>query len=309
MPRTGSIASNVGPAVSSTRLPASTFGCARRDDRGEELLRLRACGRRRFSLHASSPVSGPEDRRRRRRRAARRCAAWRRSPTSARFIAGATSSGHSRARQSVDSRSSARPCASLARKSADAGATTMASAPRDSVDVAHRVVGAGVPQVGQRPVVRTAPGTSIGVTKRVAASVITTSTAMPCLDEQARELRGLVRGDAAGDAEHHAFKARTCRCGLRRSWTVSPDKLMFPWTKEVYTARRRRRRAGAGRAAEPIRIIQGIERCFLLKTNLVGQPTGLNSFLYTRGVQGNHRNRRKRIAAGEDRGPSNTRAV
>ena len=95
-----------------------------------------------------------------------------------RFIAGATNSGHSRARQSVVSRSSARPCASLARKSADAGATTMASAPRDTAmwpmpsaaPDCHRSVRTGRPDSAWNVV---------GVTKRVAASVITTSTSTP----------------------------------------------------------------------------------------------------------------------------------
>ena len=84
-----------------------------------------------FSLHASSPVSGPSTiTPSATMRATLRCVAalahiWR-------FIAGATSKGHSRARHSVDRRSSAAPWASLAMKSAVAGATTMASAPRET---------------------------------------------------------------------------------------------------------------------------------------------------------------------------------
>ena len=59
------------------------------------------------------------------RRVAAFCHIWR-------FMAGATISGHSRARHSVESRSSASPFASLAMKSAVAGATTIASLPRES---------------------------------------------------------------------------------------------------------------------------------------------------------------------------------
>ena len=46
-------------------------------------------------------------------------------------MAGTTSSGQSRAMHSVDSKSSHSPCASLARKSVEAGAIKIASASRD----------------------------------------------------------------------------------------------------------------------------------------------------------------------------------
>ncbi len=178
MPRTGSIASNVGPAVSSTRLPASTFGwrdatSAAKRSSGSSIRPSP------FSLHASSPVSGP-------RIATPSCASCAMLRWVAlfahicRFIAGATSSGHSRARHSVDRRSSARPCASLARKSAEAGATMIASAPRETAmwpialaaPDSHRSVNTGRPESAWNVT---------AVTKCVAASVMTTSTTMPAL--------------------------------------------------------------------------------------------------------------------------------
>ena len=132
---------------------------AQRSDRGEKSLRLPAFARHRTRCTRARrcPARGST---RRPPQAARRCAASPGSATSARSSPGATSSGHSRARQSVDRRSSATPCASLARKFADAGATTMACAPRDDADMPHRVVGARAPQVGQHAVARTAPGKS-----------------------------------------------------------------------------------------------------------------------------------------------------
>ncbi len=124
-----------------------------------------------------------------------------------RFIAGATSSGQSRARHSVDSRSSAMPCASLAMKSAVAGATTIASASRESsmcpmalaAPESHRSVSTGLPESAWKV---------IGAMNCVAASVITTSTAMPSLTSSRVELGRLVGGDAAGDAEHDAASDR-----------------------------------------------------------------------------------------------------
>ena len=115
------------------------------------------------------------------------------------FIAGATSSGQRRARHSVDSRSSARPCASLAMKSAIAGATTIRSRSRDSSMCPIASGTRGVPQVGpdrlagQRLQGRGADEAGRGLghgDAHVDAG----------LDQQARELGGLVGGDAAGDA-------------------------------------------------------------------------------------------------------------
>ena len=90
-------------------------------------------------------------------------------------------------------------------KSAEAGATTIASAPRDSVDVAHRVGGAGLPQVGQH---RTA-GERLErhrrdeLRRRVGHHDVDGDA---FLDQQARQFRRLVRGDAAGDAQHDALQ-------------------------------------------------------------------------------------------------------
>ena len=64
------------------------------------------------------------------RRASQDCAAWRRAPTSRGFIAGAISTRLSVASSTVVARSSARPCAILAMRSAVAGATTTRSVSR-----------------------------------------------------------------------------------------------------------------------------------------------------------------------------------
>jgi hypothetical protein len=66
------------------------------------------------------------------------------------FIAGATSSGQRRASTSVESRSSARPCATLAMKSAVAGAITIRSRIARQLDVPHVIGDAGVPQIAPR---------------------------------------------------------------------------------------------------------------------------------------------------------------
>ncbi len=79
----------------------------------------------------------------------------------------------------------------------------------------------------------------VAVTKRVAASVITTSTTIPAFTKQPRELRRLVRGDAAGDAEHDARQRRRGGPVFRRS---SRDRLFGRWEVwrgEVYTPRPR----------------------------------------------------------------------
>ena len=132
MPRTGSIASKVGPAVTSTLLPASRLGWKKRDDVLQQLGRLPACGRRRSRRRPG---------RRCRRRgcaapSARSCAMLRCVAGCAhisRFIAGASSSGTvsiGRARHIRLSSSSARPCSSLAMKSALPGATSDRHRPR-----------------------------------------------------------------------------------------------------------------------------------------------------------------------------------
>ena len=120
-----------------------------------------------------------------------------------RFIAGATSNGHSRARHSVDSRSSAAPCASLRMKSAVAGATTIASAPREIAMWPIALSAPGLPQIGQHR----APGQRLECHRRDEARAGVGEDHVDgdaVLDEQSHELGGLVRGDAAGHAEHDA---------------------------------------------------------------------------------------------------------
>ena len=132
MPRTGSIGSKVGPAVISTALARQQLRLEERDQLGEQLARPRACGRRRSRRRPGRrwPGRAPS---RRRRAAARRCAASPDAPTSRGSSPARRSSGQrsiGRARHSRLSRSSARPCTSLAMKSALAGATSTASASR-----------------------------------------------------------------------------------------------------------------------------------------------------------------------------------
>ena len=131
MPRTGSIASYVGPAVTSTCWPAKTLGWKNA---------IRSSKISSGSSMRPSPVS-PQA-----------CSPWPTSSTCApsavscamlrcvagcchisRFMAGAKINGTlsmGRAKHMRLSKSSARPCSSLAMKSARAGATTMASASR-----------------------------------------------------------------------------------------------------------------------------------------------------------------------------------
>ncbi len=131
MPRTGSMASKVGPAVISTRLPARRLGWkkATSSSHSSAASSMRPSP---TSPQAWSPAAGP----RMMLPSARSCARFRCVAGCAhisRFMAGASSSGQlsiGRARHSRLSNSSARPCASLAMKSALAGATNTASAAR-----------------------------------------------------------------------------------------------------------------------------------------------------------------------------------
>ena len=138
MPRTGSIASKVGPAVISRRRPARGFGASAATSSSTmasgSIMRPSP-----ISPQAWAPASTPST-------CAPSAAIWRRLRCVAgcahisRFIAGATISGtgrasaaplaSGRARQVRLSRSSARPWARRAMKSALAGATSTASAPR-----------------------------------------------------------------------------------------------------------------------------------------------------------------------------------
>ena len=128
MPRTGSIASKVGPAVITTLRPASSFGWKKAircssSSSGSSILPMPV------SPQAWSPAPGPTTV----APSAASCAMLRCVAGCShiwRFIAGATSSGHSRARHSVVSRSSAMPWTSFAMRSAVAGAIRIGAAPR-----------------------------------------------------------------------------------------------------------------------------------------------------------------------------------
>ncbi len=124
-------------------------------------------------------------------------------------IAGATSTGPRAPSASAVTRSSARPCAR--RESTSAVAGTMATRSACSAIVtcispanegSHMSVATASPQM---------PASVTGPTKRDAEAVITGSDARPGLHEQARELHGLVRRDAPGDAERDCA-AGHCPC-------------------------------------------------------------------------------------------------
>ncbi len=179
IPRTGSIGSKVGPAVSSTRLPASRFGWknATISSSSSFASSMRPAP---VSPQACAPLAGPSIV----MPSARswptlRCVAGFSHIST--FIAGATSSGvveRLRASASVDSRSSARPCATFARKCAVAGATISACAPRVrsmcgialAVDRSHWSDATGRPE---------SACIVVAVTNSRAAAVITTCTVAP----------------------------------------------------------------------------------------------------------------------------------
>ena len=171
--RTGSIASAVGPAVTSTRLPASDLGwknasISPKISSGSSMRPMPV------SPQAWSPGAGPASS----TPSLRSCETflcvaalshiWR-------FIAGAIISGQSRARHSVESRSSARPCTTLAMKFAEPGATTMSSRSRDNSMCPMLSATRG----SQRSVHTVWPDSACivtGVMNLHAASVITTRT-------------------------------------------------------------------------------------------------------------------------------------
>ncbi len=178
MPRTGSMASKVGPAVIKTFLPANSLG-VKKAITSSSISSGSSMRPAPTSPQACSPLAGPS------RctpsvanRAALRCVAgfshiWR-------FIAGAIIKGHSRASTMVANRSSAKPCAARAMKSADAGATRIRSAWRDrsicaiafGIRASHWSMNTGLPDSAWKVV---------AVTKWVAPSVIATCTSAPCL--------------------------------------------------------------------------------------------------------------------------------
>ncbi len=131
--RTGSIGSEVGPAVTRIFLPAS--GAPETPARASMMASKMAGGSARRpgpnSPQAIGPSSGPT------KRTPSPCRVFRFRWVAAfshirTFIAGAISTGLSVASRVVEARSSARPLAALAIRSAVAGATTIRSAERDS---------------------------------------------------------------------------------------------------------------------------------------------------------------------------------
>ena len=132
-PRTGSMASNVGPAVTTTRRPANVCGVSAAMTSSSS---SGACSMRPSPVSPQACAPKPTASTRAPSAAAcrtLRCVAG--CDHISRFMAGASSSGarsRGRARHSSESKSSARPAARRARKSALAGATRMASASRPS---------------------------------------------------------------------------------------------------------------------------------------------------------------------------------
>ena len=205
MKRTGSMRSRVGPAVTTTLRP-----CSAPDGR------LRAArARPRRSRAARACVPGRSRRRPGRPRRARECRMprWRSVATFAcvaalahisRFIAGTTVIGASVARHSVVSRSSARPCARRAMKSAEAGAITICAGPARQFDVAHRRFGRRIPEVGAHRTARQ----RLERQRRdelLRAGRHDDLHVDVALLESAREFGAFIGGDAARDAEQDAL--------------------------------------------------------------------------------------------------------
>lgn len=134
---------------------------------------------------ARKPSPGPTKRTPRSISVARtaRVAAWRHMLS---FIAGAITTGPGNASSSVETMLSARPPAALAMVLAVAGATTAMSAQR----AYWMWSSAAVPRSPQRSIATGAPVSTsnvIGLTKRVAASVIAQRTEKPaCTSRRAR---------------------------------------------------------------------------------------------------------------------------
>ena len=174
--RTGSIASRVGPAVTTTRRPASgpPGGAA---DKASTMSVGSSIRPAPVSPQAWSPSPGPRNvtPRAMSRSTLSRVAGF---AHMTRFIAGARTTGASDARHSVVSRVSAIPAASRAIRSAVAGAMRMTSAHLAS----SMCPIAASASVSQRSVRTGRPDTAwkvSGVTKCVAASVMTTCTSAP----------------------------------------------------------------------------------------------------------------------------------
>ena len=201
MPRTGSIASNVGPGRQQHALAGEHLRLPRRDERREAAPPASSMRPSPFSLHASSPVSGRGSRCRRRelrdvalRRGIRPHLAVHRGRDEQRAFAREAQ----RRQQVVGSavRELGDEIGGGGRDDDRVGAARDAMWPIAlSAPDCHRSVSTGRPD--------SAWNVDGGDEPR-AASVSTTSTSDALLDEQAHELGRLVRGDAAGDAEHDA---------------------------------------------------------------------------------------------------------
>ena len=176
MKRTGSIASRVGPAVTTACFPDS----GPLEQRPASASRISSGSDMRpspVSPQAWKPAPGPMTAMPRLRKVARFC--WVAALLHiSRFIAGATAIGRSLARHSVVSRSLAMPAARRARKSALAGATRMASGQR-----ASSIWPIAASAWGSNRLVRTwRPDSAWKVsapTNSCAASVIATCTSAP----------------------------------------------------------------------------------------------------------------------------------
>src|SRR5690606_26270740 len=158
------------------------------------------------------------------------------------FIAGATASGASVARQTVLTRSSAKPCASLAMVLAVAGATTTRSAQRASSR--WPIAASAVASHSELRTVRCDTAWKLcGSTKRCAASVIATWTSAPA----SRRRRTSSTALYAAIPPHTHSSTRFARAWLA-SWTVAfigrwiptpSNGLAYPMAGKRPTARRR----------------------------------------------------------------------
>ena len=195
--------SRVGPAVTSTRRPASAPRVSSMPpDVREDALGLRHASRARALLRRRQrPGLGIEH------RVAERAQVRDVAPRSARcahmrsFIAGTSSTGASAASRHAVSRSSARPAAARERKSAVAGATTISAAAARQLDVIERV------PFGDELRVHRAPGERL---ERHGADELTGRLRQhhvhfgAGLREQPRQPRRLVTRDSPSDAEENA---------------------------------------------------------------------------------------------------------
>ena len=204
MPRTGSIGSKVGPAVMSTRFADQRLGLEEGDQFLEQFLGLEHAAVADLAA-GPSPAAGPST-----VAPSARCAEVALRAGCAhisRFIAGATSSG-----QRVDRPRQAQEAEQIVGAAVQQLGDEVGAGRRDEhriglareVDVRHVVGRSRIPLARVDLAVDSACSVT-GVMNCCAASVITTCTLAPSL-ASARELRGLVAGDAARQAEHDVPK-------------------------------------------------------------------------------------------------------